>query len=317
MVSILGRKYAINDTRDTVKPSGDEGGAVDDSLDHLIMMFFKLVSVVILGLLAVSPILFAQIFWGFTHKEFLYLLGEGPLAVVLFVTIIMISVRLIDSFSPVLRRFYRLTAWVLVGCFVACAAIVGWQGNDSSHACFASSEHAELRAIGCSYAEEVIVADQVFSYSESYALSKDMGGKTVNGTLYVVDTGYDGDRKYEHGEKVFIPKDDMKNSGYGGYSESQAWKKPTGIFSPDKGLAKRYIIHTTKTELVRPITDPQPNWEEKVEQRFGEPDKGTDYVYVGEVFKNQRKHELQGTYLVGGGTMGDHVFWNKNLVEGN
>ena len=243
--------------------------------------------------------------------------GEGPLAVVGVVAVIVTALGVASWAIPLLWKLHRLFTWVLVGCFVACAAIIGWQGTDSSYACFASSKHAELRAIGCSYVEEVIVADQVFTYTESYPLSKEVGGKIVNGTLYVVDAGYDGDRKYEHGDEIFIPKDDMKNNGYGGYSESKDWKKPTGIFSPDKGTTKRYIIHTTKTELVRPITDPQPNWEEKVEQRFGEPDKGADYVYVGEVFKNQRKHELQGTYLVGGGTMEDHVFWNKALVEGS
>lgn len=305
----------MNDSQDTVKPSGNESSRADSEL--LESRVFIIIFYLLLGLMVGTPILFAEGVWGFTHKEFLYLWGEGPLAIVVVVTVIVTALGMASWFIPVLWKMHRLFVWVLVGCFVACAAIIGWQGNDSSHACFASSEHAELRASGCSYVEDTIVADQVFSYTESYALSKDVDGKTVNGTLYVVDAGYDGDRKYGHGEKVFIPKDDMKTSGYGGYSESKDWKKPTGIFSPDKGATKRYIIHTTKTQLVRPITDPQPNWEEKVEQRFGEPDKGTDYVYVGEVFKNQRKHELQGTYLVGGGTMGDHVFWNKNLVEGN
>ena len=305
----------MNDSQDTVKPSDNESSGADSEL--LESRVFITIFYLLLGLMVGTPILFAEGVWGFTHKEFLYLWGEGPLAVVVVVTVIVTALGVVSWFIPVLWKMRHLFVWVLVGCFVACATIVGWQSNDSSHACFASSEHAELRAIGCSYVEEVIVADQVFTYTESYPLSKEVGGKIVNGTLYVVDTGYDGDRKYEHGEKVFIPKDDMKNSEYGGYSESKDWKKPTGIFSPDKGTTKRYIIHTTKTELVRPITDPQPNWEEKVEQRFGEPDKGADYVYVGEVFKNQRKHELQGTYLVGGGTMGDHVFWNKNLVEGS
>lgn len=300
----------MNDSQDMVKSSDNEGTIVD--LGALIAIGYLL-----LGALVLAPILFAEVIWGFTHKEFLYLWGEGPLAAVLVVTVIVTALGMTTWFIPVLRKLRHLFVWVLVGCFVACAAIVGWQGNDSSHACFASSEHAELRAIGCSYVEDTIVADQVFSYTESYALSKDVDGKTVNGTLYVVDAGYDGDRKYGQGEKVFIPKDDMKNSGYGGYSESKDWTKTTGAFTSDGNISKRYVIHTTKTELVRPITDPQPNWEEKVEQRFGEPDKGADYVYVGEVFKNQRKHELQGTYLVSGGTMGDHVFWNKNLVEGN
>ena len=300
----------MNDSQDMVKSSDNEGTIVD--LGALIAIGYLL-----LGALVLAPILFAEVIWGFTHKEFLYLWGEGPLAAVLVVTVIVTALGMTTWFIPVLRKLRRLFAWVLVGCFVACAAIVGWQGTDSSHACFASSKHAELRAIGCSYVEEVIVADQVFTYTESYPLSKEVGGKIVNGTVYIVDTGYDGDRKYGHGDEIFIPKDDMKNNGYGGYSESKDWKKPTGIFSTDQGTTKRYIIHTTKTQLVRPITDPQPNWEKKVEQRFGEPDKGADYVYVGEVFKNQRKHELQGAHLSGGGTMYDHVFWNKNLVDGN
>lgn len=305
----------MDNAQDTVKPSGNESSRADSEL--LESRVFITIFYLLLGLMVTTPILFAEGVWGFTHKEFLYLWGEGPLAVVLVVAVVGTALGMVSWFIPVLWKLHRLFVWVLVGCFVACAAIVGWQGSDSSHACFASSKHAELRAIGCSYVEEVIVADQVFTYTESYPLSKEVGGKIVNGTLYVVDAGYDGDRKYEHGDEIFIPKDDMKNNGYGGYSESKDWKKPTGIFSPDKGTTKRYIIHTTKTQLVRPITDPQPNWEEKVEQRFGEPDKGADYVYVGDVFKDQRKHELQGTYLVGRGTMGDHMFWNKNLVEGN
>jgi hypothetical protein len=305
----------MDNAQDTVKPSDNESSRADSEL--LESRVFITIFYLLLGLMVATPILFAEVVWGFTHKEFLHLWGEGPLAIVLVVTIIVTALGMASWAIPLLWKLHRLFTWVLVGCFVACAAIIGWQGTDSSHACFASSKHAELRAIGCPYVEEVIVADQVFTYTESYPLSKEVGGKIVNGTLYVVDAGYDGDRKYEHGDEIFIPKDDMKNNGYGGYSESKDWKKPTGIFSPDKGTTKRYIIHTTKTELVRPITDPQPNWEEKVEQRFGEPDKGADYVYVGEVFKNQRKHELQGTYLVGGGTMEDHVFWNKALVEGS
>jgi len=300
----------MNDSQDMVKSSDNEGTIVD--LGALIAIGYLL-----LGALVLAPILFAEVIWGFTHKEFLYLWGEGPLAAVLVVTVIVTALGMTTWFIPVLRKLCRLFAWVLVGCFVACAAIVGWQGTDSSHACFASSKHAELRAIGCSYVEEVIVADQVFTYTESYPLSKEVGGKIVNGTVYIVDTGYDGDRKYGHGDEIFIPKDDMKNNGYGGYSESKDWTKTTGAFTSDGNISKRYVIHTTKTELVRPITDPRPNWEEKVEQRFGEPDKGADYVYVGEVFKNQRKHELQGAHLSGGGTMYNHVFWNKNLVEGN
>lgn len=305
----------MSDSQDTVKPSDEQETRGDSRV--LESMVIAVGGYLLLGLLVTAPLFFAEGVWGFTHKEFLHLWGEGPLAVVLVVAAIVTALGMVTWRIPVLRKLDRLFVWVLVGCFVACATIVGWQGTDSSHACFTSSKHAELRAIGCSYVEEVIVADQVFTYTESYPLSKEVGGKIVNGTLYVVDAGYDGDRKYEHGDEIFIPKDDMKNNGYGGYSESKDWKKPTGIFSPDKGTTKRYIIHTTKTQLVRPITDPQSNWEEKVEQRFGEPDKGADYVYVGEVFKNQRKHELQGTYLVGGGTMEDHVFWNKKLVEGN
>ena len=305
----------MNDSQDTVKPSDNESSRADSEL--LESRVFITIFYLLLGLMVGTPILFAEGVWGFTNKEFLHLWGEGPLAVVLVVTVIVTVLGVVSWLIPVLWKLHRLFVWVLVGCFVACAAIIGWQGNDSSHACFASSRHAELRAIGCSYVEEVVVVDQVFSYTESHPLIKEVNGKTVNGTLYVVDAGFDGDRKYGHGDEVFIPEDDMKNGEYGGYSVSQNWRKHSGIFSRDQGLSKRYIIHTTKTELVRPITDPQPNWEEKVEQRFGEPDKGADYVYVGEVFKDQRKHELQGTYLVSGGTMGDHVFWNKNLVEGN
>lgn len=306
----------MDNAQDTVKSSDNESSRADSEL--LGARFFAAIFHLLLALFLVAlPVFFAEGIWDFTNKEFLYLWGEGPLAIVVVVAVIVAALGVASWFMPVLWKFDHLFMWVLVGCFVACAAIIGWQGTDSSHACFTSSKHAELRAIGCSYVEEVIVADQVFTYTESYPLSKEVGGKIVNGTLYVVDAGYDGDRKYGHGDEIFIPKDDMKNNGYGGYSESKDWKKPTGIFSTDQGTTKRYIIHTTKTQLVRPITDPQPNWEEKVEQRFGEPDKGADYVYVGEVFKNQRKHELQGAHLSGGGTMYDHVFWNKNLVDGN
>ena len=302
----------MSDSQDTVKPSDNQETRGDSGLLEPIVIAIG--GYTLLGLLVATPLLFAEVVWGFTYKELLHLWGEGPLAVVGVVAVVVTALGAASWAIPLLWKLHRLFTWVLVGCFVACAAIVGWQGNDSSHACFASSEHAELRAIGCSYVEDTIVADQVFTYTESYPLSKDVDGKTVNGTLYVVDAGYDGDRKYEHGEKVFIPKDDMKNSGY---SESKDWTKTTGAFTSDGNISKRYVIHTTKTQLVRPITDPQPNWEEKVEQRFGEPDKGADYVYVGEVFKNQRKHELQGAHLSGGGTIYDHVFWNKALVEGS
>lgn len=305
----------MSDSQDTVKPSDNQETRGDSGLLEPIVIAVG--GYTLLGLLVATPLLFAEVVWGFTHKELLHLWGEGPLAVVGVVAVIVTALGVASWAIPLLWKLHRLFTWVLVGCFVACAAIVGWQGNDSSHACFASSEHAELRASGCSYVEDTIVADQVFSYTESYALSKDVGGKTVNGTLYVVDAGYDGDRKYEHGEKVFIPKDDMKTSGYGGYSESKDWTETTGAFTSDGNISKRYVIHTTKTQLVRPITDPQPNWEEKVEQRFGEPDKGADYVYVGDVFKDQRKHELQGAHLKGGGATYDHVFWNKALVEGS
>lgn len=308
----------MDNTRDTVKPAGNESDAPASSLEKPDVMVSRFIGVLLLGALAVSPALFAHIFWGFTYRELFYLLGEGPLAVVAVIAIAMFSVGFATALVRVLtRRFYSLIAWVLVGYFIVSATVIGWQGTDSSHACFASNEYAEPRAVGCSYVEKAIVADKVFSYTESYPLIKEVNGKTVNGTLYIVDAGYDGDRKYEHGDEIFIPKDDMEDKKYGGYSESKNWIKTTGLFSADQNFTKWYVIHTTKTELVRPITDPQPNWEEKVEQRFGEPDKGADYVYVGEVFKNQRKHELQGTYLVGGGTMGDHVFWNKNLVEGS
>ena len=302
----------MSDSQDTVKPSDNQETRGDSGLLEPIVIAIG--GYTLLGLLVATPLLFAEVVWGFTYKELLHLWGEGPLAVVGVVAVVVTALGAASWAIPLLWKLHRLFTWVLVGCFVACAAIVGWQGNDSSHACFASSEHAELRAIGCSYVEDTIVADQVFTYTESYPLSKDVDGKTVNGTLYVVDAGYDGDRKYEHGEKVFIPKDDMKNSGY---SESKDWTKTTGAFTSDGNISKRYVIHTTKTQLVRPITDPQPNWEEKVEQRFGEPDKGADYVYVGEVFKNQRKHELQGAHLSGGGKIYDHVFLNKALVEGS
>lgn len=303
---------------DTGKPVSNEGNVPDNSLEHPEAVISRGIVVVFLVALAVSPVFFAQAFWGFTRKEISYLMGEGPLAVVMVITLIMFAVGIMAAITRRLtRRLYRLIAWALVGCFVASAAIIDWQGTDSSHACFTSSKHAELRAVGCFYVEEVIVVDKVFSYTESHPLIKEVNGKTVNGTLYIVDAGYDGDRKYERGDEIFIPKDDMKNVGYGAYSESKDWTKPGGVFSSGQDFTKRYVIHTTKTELVRPITDPQPNWEEKVEQRFGEPDKGADYVYVGDVFKDQRKHELQGAHLKGGGATYDHVFWNKALVEGS
>lgn len=232
----------MNDSQDMVKSSDNEGTIVD--LGALIAIGYLL-----LGALFLAPILFAEVIWGFTHKEFLYLWGEGPLAAVLVVTVIVTALGMTTWFIPVLRKLRRLFAWVLVGCFVACAAIVGWQGTDSSHACFASSKHAELRAIGCSYVEEVIVADQVFTYTESYPLSKEVGGKIVNGTVYIVDTGYDGDRKYGHGDEIFIPKDDMKNSGYGGYSESKDWTKPR-VLSPQ----------TATSANVTSSTPPKQNW---------------------------------------------------------
>lgn len=237
----------MSDSQDTVKPSDIQETRGDSGLLEPIVIAVG--GYALLGLLATTPILFAEVVWGFTHKEFLHLWGEGPLVVVLVVTVIVTALGVASWAIPLLWKLHRLFTWVLVGCFVACAAIIGWQGTDSSHACFASSKHAELRAIGCSYVEEVIVADQVFTYTESYPLSKEVGGKIVNGTLYVVDAGYDGDRKYEHGEKVFIPKDDMKNSEYGGYSESQAWKNPLV-----------YSVQTRDSLNGTSSTPPKQNW---------------------------------------------------------
>lgn len=237
----------MNDSQDTVKPSGNESSRADSEL--LESRVFITIFYLLLGLMVATPILFAEGVWGFTHKEFLYLWGEGPLAAVLVVAVIVTALGMTTWCIPVLRKLDRLFVWVLVGCFVACAAIVGWQGTSPSHACFTSSKHAELRAIGCSYVEEVIVADQVFTYTESYPLSKEVGGKIVNGTLYVVDAGYDGDRKYEHGDEIFIPKDDMKNNGYGGYSESKDWKNPLAY-----SAQTRAPLNGTSS------TPPKPSW---------------------------------------------------------
>ena len=79
----------MNDSQDMVKSSDNEGTIVD--LGALIAIGYLL-----LGALVLAPILFAEVIWGFTHKEFLYLWGEGPLAAVLVVTVIVTHPMLVS-----------------------------------------------------------------------------------------------------------------------------------------------------------------------------------------------------------------------------
>ena len=90
----------MNDSQDTVKPSDNQETRGDSGLLESIVIAVG--GYTLLGLLATTPILFAEVVWGFTHKEFLHLWGEGPLAIVLVVTIIVTALGVASWAIPLL-----------------------------------------------------------------------------------------------------------------------------------------------------------------------------------------------------------------------
>lgn len=96
----------MDNAQDTVKPSDNESSRADSEL--LESRVFITIFYLLLGLMVATPILFAEVVWGFTHKEFLHLWGEGPLAIVLVVTIIVTALGMASWAIPLLWKPHRL-----------------------------------------------------------------------------------------------------------------------------------------------------------------------------------------------------------------
>lgn len=168
------------------------------------------------------------------------------------------------------------------------------------------------------YKEKVIVADQVFSYSDSYEITKNIDGKLVSGTEYVVDTGYDNGRQYSKGEKVFVAESDFKQEDFGGYYDTKNIKNYISIDSVflvegTNGLHNKYVIHTKEDMLQRSIEEPHPNWDKRVELQNNETGNKEEYVYLG-ADANKTEHTSELARVTN--KYDKHVFWGKTLLEG-
>lgn len=96
---------------DTGKSVSNEGNVPANSLEHPEAVISRGIVIVFLVALVFSPIFFAQAFWGFTRKEISYLMGKGPLAVVMVIALIMFAVGVTAAIIRRLtRRLYRLIA---------------------------------------------------------------------------------------------------------------------------------------------------------------------------------------------------------------
>jgi hypothetical protein len=178
-------------------------------------------------------------------------------------------------------------------------------------------ESVEDRGYGM-YQEKVIVADQVFSYSDSYEITKNIDGKLVSGTEYVVDTGYDNGRQYSKGQKVFVAESDFKQEDFGGYYDTKNIKNYISIDSVflvegTNGLHNKYVIHTKEDMLQRSIEDPHPNWDKRVELQNNETGNKEEYVYLG-ADANRSEHTSELARVTN--KYDKHVFWGKTLLEG-
>lgn len=105
----------MSDSQDTVKPSDNQETRGDSGLLEPIVIAVG--GYTLLGLLVATPLLFAVGVWGFTHKEFLYLWGEGPLAVVGVVAVIVTALGAASWAIPLLWKLHRLFTWVSGGVF--------------------------------------------------------------------------------------------------------------------------------------------------------------------------------------------------------
>lgn len=216
------------------------------------------------------------------------------------------------------RLLFRGSALVAFALLITMGISVGSYMNSPNHACVKSNEHAEYVNGSCMYQEKVIVADQVFSYSDSYGITKNIDGKFVSGVEYVVDTGYDNGRQYSKGEKVFVAESDFKQEDFGGYYDTKNIKNHISIdsvflFEGDNGLHNKYVIHTKEDMLQRSIEEPHPNWDNRVELQNNETGNREEYVYLG-ADGNKTEHTSELARVTN--KYDKHVFWGKTLLEG-
>ena len=216
------------------------------------------------------------------------------------------------------RLLFRGSALVAFALLITMGISVGSYMNSPNHACAKSNEHAEYVNGSCMYQEKVIVADQVFSYSDSYGITKNIDGKFVSGVEYVVDTGYDNGRQYSKGEKVFVAESDFKQEDFGGYYDTKNIKNHISIdsvflFEGDNGLHNKYVIHTKEDMLQRSIEEPHPNWDNRVELQNNETGNREEYVYLG-ADGNKTEHTSELARVTN--KYDKHVFWGKTLLEG-
>lgn len=216
------------------------------------------------------------------------------------------------------RLLFSVSALVAFALLITMGISVGLYMNSPAHACTKSNEHAEYVNGSCMYQEKVIVADQVFSYSDSYGITKNIDGKLVSGVEYVVDTGYDNGRQYSKGEKVFVADSDFKQEGFGGYYDTKNIKNQVSIDSVfliegANSLHNKYVIHTKEDTLQRSIEEPHPNWDKRVELKNSESGNREEYVYLG-ADANKPEHASELTRVTN--KYDEHIFWGKTLLEG-
>lgn len=216
------------------------------------------------------------------------------------------------------KLLFSVSTLVAFALLITMGISVGLYMNSPAHACAKSNEHAEYVNGSCMYQEKVIVADQVFSYSDSYGITKNIDGKLVSGTEYVVEAGYDNGRQYSKGEKIFVAESDFKQEDFGGYYDTKNIKKHISIdsvflFEGDNGLHNKYVIHTKEDMLQRSIEDPHPNWDKRVELQNNETGNKEKYVYLG-ADANKTEHTSELAWVTN--KYDKHVFWGKTLLEG-
>lgn len=239
---------------------------------------------------------------------FLFLVAFAATSIIFFILFLCEKFRLLFRGSVLVAFALLITMGISVGSYM----------NSPNHACTKSNEHAEYVNGSCMYQEKVIVADQVFSYSDSYGITKNIDGKLVSGVEYVVDTGYDNGRQYSKGQKVFVADSDFKQEDFGGYYDTKNIKNYVSIdsvflFEGANGLHNKYVIHTKEDMLQRSIEEPHPNWDKRVELQNNETGNKEGYVYLG-ADANRSEHTSELAWVTN--KYDKHVFWGKTLLEG-
>ena len=191
-------------------------------------------------------------------------------SIIFFILCLCEKFRLLISGSALVTLALLITMGISVGSYM----------NSPNHACTKSNEYAEYVNGSCMYKEKVIVADQVFSYSDSYGITKNIDGKLVSGTEYVVDTGYNNGRQYSKGQKVFVADSDFKQEDFGGYYDTKNIKN----YAPNR-----------------------------VELQNNETGNKEEYVYLG-ADGNKTEHTSELARVTN--KYDKHVFWGKTLLEG-